>query len=144
FLAALIPLLPFLAASVIGIGMLLGWITGEKSESTTSTISIGSASLSTLLAFALLVGDLTGNGAGTYSIGQWLHSDLLQVEINFITTGFNVYLTALFAILLLIATRFSVNYLHREIGFHRYFFLLNLYTSAMLLLVSAGSTVGTF
>jgi len=144
FLAALIPLLPFLAAGVIGIGMLLGRITGEKSESTTSTISIGSVSLSTLLAFALLVGDLTGNSAGAYGIGQWLHSDLLQVEINFITTGFNVYLTVLFAILLLIATQFSVNYLHREIGFHRYFFLLNLYTSAMLLLVSAGSTVGTF
>lgn len=144
FLAILIPLLPFLAAGVIGIGILLGWITGEKSESTTSTIAIGSTFLSVILAAALLVADLAGNNIGIYRIGQWLHSDLLQVEINFITTGFNVYLTVLFAILLLIATRFSVNYLHREIGFHRYFFLLSLYTSAMLLLVSSESMVGTF
>lgn len=144
FLVVLITLLPLLAAGAIGIGVLLGRIAGEKSESMTSAISIGSISLSFILAFVLLVADWAGNNAGTYSIGQWLHSDLLKIELNFITTGFNVYLTVLFATLLLIATRFSVNYLHREAGFHRYFFLLSLYTSAMLLLVSAGSMVGTF
>ncbi len=144
FLIVLILLLPFLAAGVVGVGMLLGWIAGEKSESTTSAIAIGSASLSVILAFTLLVADLTGNNAGTYGMGQWLHSDLLDIEFNFITSGFNLYITVLFATLLLIATRFSVNYLHREMGFHRYFFLLSLYTAAMLLLVSAGSTVVTF
>lgn len=144
FLIVLIPLLPLLAAGIIGIGVLLGWIAGEKSESMTSVIANGSASLSAILAFALLVADMAGNNVGTYSIGQWLHSDLLDIQFNFITTGFNLYLTVLFAILLLITTQFSVNYLHREAGFHRYFSLLSLYTAGMLLLVSAGSTVVTF
>ena len=144
FLAVLIPLLPLSAAGIIGIGTLLGWIAGEKSESTTAAIAIGSVSVSVMLTLVLVAADWMGNNAGTYRIGQWLHSDLLEIDLNFITTGFNVYLTVLFAILLLIATRFSVNYLHREAGFHRYFFLLSLYTSAMLLLVSAGSMVGTF
>ena len=53
-------------------------------------------------------------------------------------------LAALFAILLFIIIRFSINYLHREAGFHRFFFLLSLFASAMLLLVLSGNAVGTF
>ena len=64
--------------------------------------------------------------------------------MNFITTGFSVTLAALFAILLFIIIRFSVNYLHREAGFHRFFFLLSLFASAMLLLVLSGNAIGTF
>ena len=53
-------------------------------------------------------------------------------------------LAVLFAILLFIIIRFSINYLHREAGFHRFFFFLSLYASAMLLLVLSDNAVGTF
>jgi hypothetical protein len=41
-------------------------------------------------------------------------------------------------------TRFAVNYMHRETGFHRFFFLLSLFSAAMLWLVLSGNAVGTF
>ncbi len=144
FLVVLVPLFPLLAAFFIGIGNLLGQIEGEASEAMTSNVATGAITLSSILALILLGADLFGKNAATYTIGQWLDSDNLRIQAVFITTGFNSVIMALFAMLLFIVTRFSVNYMHRETGFHRYFFILSLFSAAMLLLVSAGSAVGTF
>ncbi|MFA6162979.1 MAG: proton-conducting transporter membrane subunit, partial [Methylobacter sp.] len=143
-LVILIPLMPFIAATLIGMGHLFGAISGEASESTTADIANWAISMSCLLALTLLGADLLDKNAGSYSIGQWLDSDTLNVQMNFITTGFSVRLAALFSLLLVIILRFSVNYMHREAGYHRFFFILNLFASAMLLLVLSGNAVGTF
>ncbi|SEK43978.1 proton-conducting transporter membrane subunit [Nitrosovibrio tenuis] len=143
-LAAFIPLLPAIAAAVIGIGHLSGMLNGEPAETTTAAIASWAIGLSCLLALILLGGDLIGQNAGSFSAGQWLSSGMLTIQVNFITTGISVVLAALFAILLFIIIRFSINYLHREAGFHRFFFLLSLYASAMLLLVLSDNAVGTF
>jgi NADH:ubiquinone oxidoreductase subunit 5 (subunit L)/multisubunit Na+/H+ antiporter MnhA subunit len=140
----LIPLLPFTAAAAIGVGHLVGWLEGESGETTTTDIANWAIILSALLTLALLGGDLLGKNAGSFSVGQWLGSDTLNIRINFITTGFSVVLAALFSMLLFIVTRFSVNYMHKEAGFHRFFFCLSLFSSAMLLLVLSGNAVGTF
>jgi Proton-conducting membrane transporter len=64
--------------------------------------------------------------------------------MNFITTGFGVKLAALFAVLLTVITRFSINYMHREAGFHRFFFILSLFSSAIFMIVLSGNALGTF
>jgi len=143
-LVVLIPLLPFIAAAIIGIGHLSGTLSGEASESTTAIIASWAISMSCLLALVLLGADLLGKNTGSFSVGQWLASDTLNIKVNFITTGFSVVLAALFSLLLVIIIRFSINYMHREAGFHRFFFILSLFASAMLLLVLSGNTVGTF
>jgi NADH:ubiquinone oxidoreductase subunit 5 (subunit L)/multisubunit Na+/H+ antiporter MnhA subunit len=143
-LVILIPLMPFIAAALIGMGHVFGIISGEADESTTAGIATWAISMSSLLALTLLGADLLDKNTGSYNIGQWLSSDTLNVQMNFITTGFNVYLAALFSLLLMIIIRFSVNYMHREAGFHRFFFILSLFASAMLLLVLSGNAVGTF
>ena len=143
-LVILIPLMPFIAATLIGMGHLFGVINGEASESTTSDIATWSISMSCLLALALLGADLLGKNTGSYSVGHWLDSDTLAIQVNFITTGFNIRLAALFSLLLMIVIRFSINYMHREAGYHRFFFILSLFASAMLLLVLSGNAVGTF
>jgi NADH:ubiquinone oxidoreductase subunit 2 (subunit N) len=143
-LAVFIPLFPAIAAAVIGIGHLSGILDGEAGETTTAAIASWAIALSCLLAMALLGGDLLGKNTGSFNVGQWLVSGTLTVHINFITTGFNTVLAVLFAILLFIIIRFSINYLHREAGFHRFFFLLSLYAFAMLLLVLSDNAVGTF
>jgi len=143
-LVVLIPLLPFIAAALIGIGHLSGTLNGEASESTTAIIAGWAISMSCLLALVLLGADLLGKNTGSFSTGQWLASDTLNIRVNFITTGFNIILAALFSLLLVIIMRFSINYMHREAGFHRFFFILSLFASAMLLLVVSGSAVGTF
>ena len=140
----LIPLLPLLAAMVIGGGHLFGWLEGEDDETTTADIATWSGTLSSMLALTLLGADCLGKNRGVFSAGQWLGSDTLDIRMNFISTGFGVVLAALFALLLLIMIRFSINYMHREPGFHRFFFILNLFAAGMLLLVLSGNAVGTF
>ena len=143
-LAVLILLLPLISAAVIGIGHVFGMLRGIPDEAFTARIATWAISLSCLLALTLLGADLLGKNVGTFSAGQWLSSDSLSIKINFITTGFNVVLAALFSILLVIVTRFSINYLHKEAGFYRFFFTLSLFSSAMMLLVLSGNAVGTF
>lgn len=143
-LVVLIPLMPLVAASAIGIGHLFGAISGEADESTTADIAGWAITMSCLLALTLLGADLLGKNTGSYTIGHWLSSDTLDIQLNFITTGFNVRLAALFSVLLAIVIRFSIDYMHREVGYHRFFFILSLFSSAILLLVLAGNAVGTF
>jgi NADH:ubiquinone oxidoreductase subunit 5 (subunit L)/multisubunit Na+/H+ antiporter MnhA subunit len=143
-LVVLIPLMPFLAAVVIGTGHLFGLIKGETSETFTALTASWAISMSCLLALALLGADLLQRNSGAFTVGLWLDSDSLKIALNFITTGFNVKLAALFAVLLMILMRFSINYMHREAGFHRFFFILSLFSSAMFLLVLSGSALGTF
>lgn len=143
-LVILIPLLPFAAASAIGIGHLFGLITGETGERITADIASWTINLASLLALVLLGFDVLGKNVGSYSAGQWLSSDTLDISLNFITTGFTVRLASLFSLLLAIVSRFSINYMHREAGFHRFFFVLSLFSAAMLLLVLSGNTVMTF
>jgi NADH:ubiquinone oxidoreductase subunit 5 (subunit L)/multisubunit Na+/H+ antiporter MnhA subunit len=142
-LVLLIPLSPLCAALLIGGGHLFGFLDGEASEPMTARLSLWSIMLSCLLALIFLVTDIAGLNADTVNIGTWLTSESLTITINFITTGFSVRLAALFSILLAIVLHFSVNYMHREMGFHRFFFMLNLFAFAMLLLVLSANAVGT-
>jgi NADH:ubiquinone oxidoreductase subunit 5 (subunit L)/multisubunit Na+/H+ antiporter MnhA subunit len=143
-LASFIPLLPFLAATTIGSLHLFGILDGERCEKTTARIANYAIGLSCLLALTLLTTDLLGQNAEFYKVGQWLQVDDFSISLSFFTQGFSLKLAALFSLLLFIVTRFSVNYLHREPGFHRFFFTLSLFSAAMLLLVLSANTVGTF
>jgi NADH:ubiquinone oxidoreductase subunit 5 (subunit L)/multisubunit Na+/H+ antiporter MnhA subunit len=143
-LVVLIPFMPFLAAAIVGIGHLFGFIKDEASETFTALTATWAISMSCLLALALLGADLLQRNNGTFDIGLWLDSDTLKINIGFITTGFNVKLAALFAVLLTVITRFSINYMHREIGFHRFFFILSLFSSAIFSIVLSGNALGTF
>lgn len=143
-LVVLIPLMPLLAAVIIGIAHLFGVIGGEDGETTTADIATWAITMSCLLALTLLGSDWLGKNTGSHNVGHWLSSDSLDVQLNFITSGFNVRLAALFSVLLAIVIRFSIDYMHREAGYHRFFFMLSLFASAMLLLVLSGNAVGTF
>ena len=143
-LAALVPLMPLLAAIILGIGQLFGFIKGEASESFTALVATWTLSLSSLLALSLLVADFLHLNSGSFALGLWLDSDTLKIDFSFITTGFSVKLAALFSLLLLVIGRFSVNYMHREAGFHRFFFILCLFASAMMLLILSGNALATF
>lgn len=143
-LAVLIPLLPLGAAAVIGVGQLFGKINSEAHESFTSLTASWAISMACLLALVLFGADCLQKNSGEFTLGLWLTSDTLKMGFSFITSGFSVKLTALFTLLLLVILRFSINYMHRETGFHRFFFILSLFSSAMLLLVLSGNAFATF
>jgi NADH:ubiquinone oxidoreductase subunit 5 (subunit L)/multisubunit Na+/H+ antiporter MnhA subunit len=117
----LIPALPLLAAFTIGGLHFAGWINGEAGEKTSSRIAITAISLALLISLAGLA---TGT-AEVYDYGTWLHVSKIIIGFKLVTGGFNLALASLFALLLLVVMRFSVNYMHREAGFHRWFFTLS-------------------
>ena len=144
FLVIFIPLLPIFSAVIIGMGFLSNVHVNDEREHKTSVIARGSIMLMCLLALALLVSDLLGKNSGFYSVGQWLNSDKLNIELNFITSGFSVILAALFSIILVIVTQFSTFYLHKEPGFIRYLFIFSLFSAGMMLIALSGNAVLTF
>ena len=143
-LVIFIPLIPLLAASCIGILHLFSFLEGEKSERITARISNYAIALSCLLALALLGTDLSSQNNDVLITGEWLNVSDLSIQLRFFTHGFSIKLAALFSILLFIVTRFAVNYMHREAGFHRFFFILSLFSAAMLMLVLSANSIGTF
>ena len=116
----LIPLLPFLAAGIIGILHFGKILMGESGEKTTARISLTAISLTVFLALLMLAVQPAEHG---YDYGDWLNSGKLKIAFKLTSQPFNLALASLFATLLLIVMRFSVNYLHREPGFHRFFFI---------------------
>ncbi|MBP9871508.1 MAG: hypothetical protein KBC53_08435 [Nitrosomonas sp.] len=144
FLVVFIPLLPLIAAALIGFGHLFQRIHGAQGEPVTASIAKGAITLACFLAIALLIADLMGLNAGSLAVGQWLGSGDLVIKLNFMTTGFGVFVATLFSIILTVVTFFSVNYIQNEPGFHRFFFVLSLFSSAMLFLTLSGNAVGTF
>ncbi|HCB14559.1 MAG TPA: hypothetical protein DEP36_13480, partial [Gammaproteobacteria bacterium] len=77
-------------------------------------------------------------------LGVWLSSGRYQVNLNFITDPPALALLAVTTLGCLLVTRFAVNYMHRETGFHRFFMILSLFTAAMVVLVMSGNAVLTF
>ena len=143
-LAVFIPLLPLLAALLLGMGHFFGLLQGEAKESLVADISLWLMTLTCLMAFTLWGADSLGQNTGSYLLGDWLRSDTWAIPINFISTGLHVRLAALFALLLAVIMRFSVAYLHREAGYFRFFFAYNLFAFAMLWLALSGNAAMAF
>ncbi|HIP52428.1 MAG TPA: hypothetical protein EYH03_00250 [Chromatiales bacterium] len=140
----LAPLLPMLAALWIGIGYLFGWNRGEAGERETARVAQGAAFASLLLILGWDLMALASGAPGQVVIGPWLASGEYQVDISFNLDTLGLSMATLVAFIALLTIRFSVNYLHREAGFQRFFMILSLFTGAMLLIVTAGSSALVF
>jgi NADH:ubiquinone oxidoreductase subunit 5 (subunit L)/multisubunit Na+/H+ antiporter MnhA subunit len=126
------------------LGMLTGSNRGEGGERFTARVVFWSVFLSLLLLLALDVEALLTGAPGQQVFGRWLGSGSYQVLISFTLDPLGLAMATLVALLCLLAIRFSVNYMHREAGFQRFFLVLSLFTGAMLLIVMAGNAVLTF
>ncbi|ADE15958.1 NADH/Ubiquinone/plastoquinone (complex I) [Nitrosococcus halophilus Nc 4] len=143
-LSELIVLPPFLAALFLGIGILSGRIAGEASERLTGRITLYAAVISLIAVGIAIVMKLQGTLAEHVVLGTWFESGSYRINISFIFDNLSLAMAATTIVLSLMVVRFSVNYMHREVGYHRFFLVLSLFVGAMLLLATAGSSVLTF
>ena len=143
-LAWLIPTLPLLAAVWVGLGMLGGWTRHESAERPTALVVSGSSLLSLLLLLALGFRSMIYGPPGQLVFGSWFGSGDYQVMISFTLDSLGLSMACLVGTLCLITQRFSVNYMHREAGYQRFFMIMSLFTGAMLLIVMAGNAVLAF
>ncbi|HIO92198.1 MAG TPA: hypothetical protein EYG68_05045 [Leucothrix mucor] len=141
---ALIPLLPLMAALWIAIGFIFGWNRNEKGENETATVSLYAISISFLLIIALDVMAFMGELPRDVRLGTWLSSGKYQIHIGFLFDTLSLTMATLVGFITLIVTKFSINYLHREAGFQRFFMMLSVFNAAMIIIVLAGNAALTF
>ncbi len=142
--AWLIPLLPLLAAAWIAVGYLFGWNRSESGEKETARVAVGAGALSLLLAAALGLQALFQGVPGQITLLRWLESGSYRIDIAFTLDTLGLSLTLLVAIVAFLTLKFSVNYMHREAGFQRFFMILSLFMAAMELIVMAGNAALAF
>ncbi len=144
-LIPLVPALPLLAALWIAIGYVVGANRGEAGEKMTSHITLMASGLSLLIILAIDVMSLHyGAAPGQVVLGQWLAVGDYQINISFTLDTLGLAMTTLVALIAFLTLRFSVNYMHREEGFQRFFMVMSLFSAAMLLIVSAGNALLMF
>jgi NADH:ubiquinone oxidoreductase subunit 5 (subunit L)/multisubunit Na+/H+ antiporter MnhA subunit len=141
---AFIPILPLLAALAISLGFIFNWNRDEAGEKVTANITIGTALISFVLTLFLVINALINGEQGKIVLGDWLSSGEFSVKVSFFLDHLSLTMATLIGFIILIIQQFSINYLHREAGFQRFFILLSIFHSAMLLIVLSGNAVLTF
>lgn len=143
-LAGLVVLPPLLAAGWIGVGVVLGNNHGEAGEPGTAHIARSASALSLLTLLALDLIAIFTQVPGQVRLGTWLASGEMEAAISFTLDALGLSLATLVALICLLIVHFSINYLHREPGFQRFFMVLCLFSGAMLLIVTAGNPLLAF
>jgi NADH:ubiquinone oxidoreductase subunit 5 (subunit L)/multisubunit Na+/H+ antiporter MnhA subunit len=140
----LIPLLPFLAAIVIAARMLLGRDKGDSCEPGTARLASWSLLAAWLGLVALDVDALLHGVPGHVRVATWFATEGFRLPISFTLDELALGVSTVLAFLIWLTHRFAANYLHREPGFHRFFFALSLFGAGMLTILLAGNAVLAF
>ncbi|MCK5903602.1 MAG: hypothetical protein KAG28_10710, partial [Cocleimonas sp.] len=141
---ALIPLLPLIAALWIAIGFIFDWNRNEKGEKETATVSLYAIGLALFLIVLLDIAFLLDQLPQKIILGTWLSTGDYQLHIGFLFDYLSLTMATLVGFISLMITKFSINYLHREAGFQRFFMMLSVFNSAMLLIVLSSNAALTF
>ncbi len=136
-LAAWTPGLPALGALIVGAALLGRTPPSERFTARVAQAALWLGAIGSLAAAGLF---LAGGGEPFEApLGRWFHSGDYGFELSLRIDALSAASTLLVAVLLLATARFSIAYLHREPGFHRFFLLVLLFGAGMQTLVLAGS-----
>lgn len=135
----LVPALPLLAAACIAVRVLAGRAAGDGAEPATAKAALGASLAGLLLLLAIDLGALLAGTPGHLVIARWFAGGPLAANFSFVLDGLSLPVATLVAAIGAITLRFSVHYLHREAGFHRFFLAMGLFLAGMELIVLAGN-----
>jgi NADH-quinone oxidoreductase subunit L len=111
------------------------------------TGSLAAGSMTTAcaaLSAALVLYGTTGTGTQLLSYGAWSASHEGGIAIEFLVDRLSLAFAALSAGIAGVVSAFSNRYLHRESGYSRYFVLLAMFVTGMLLIALAGNVAVLF
>lgn len=141
----LIPLIPLLLALWIAITFVFFKNRLEAGEKLTAKVCLFGFGISFCLLLILDVYALFGlPGLTIVNIGNWLSSGHYNIGISFIVDYKSLTMATLVSFITLNVAKFSVNYLHREAGFQRFFLMLCIFNTAMLLISLSANAVFAF
>ena len=137
WVAALVPLWPLLAFVTLGGTMLLHRAPGERAI---VRWVLGALWLSLVCSAATAVSMLwMHEDVVEVNVGRWFSAGHYSFDVTLLIDQLSVTMMVLASAITLLIGHFSVNYLHREPGFARFFLLLTVFATGMLLLVQGGS-----
>ena len=109
-------------------------------ERWTGSLAAGAMTIAfAALSVALVVHGATGTGPRLLSYGAWSTSHEGGIAIEFLVDRLSLGFAALSAAIAGVVSAFSNRYLHRESGYTRYFALLAMFVTGMLLVALAGN-----
>ncbi|HYN09809.1 MAG TPA: proton-conducting transporter membrane subunit [Vicinamibacterales bacterium] len=115
------------------------------SERWTGTCAAGAMMIAfSALLSALLVHGASGSSTRLLSYGAWSDSHEGGIAIEFLVDRLSLAFAALSAAIAGVVSAFSNRYLHREPGYNRYFVLLAMFVTGMLLVALAGNVAVLF
>ncbi|HET9327027.1 MAG TPA: proton-conducting transporter membrane subunit [Candidatus Eisenbacteria bacterium] len=114
-------------------------------ERWTAMLSAGAMTLAcAALLAAFAVHGVTGTGAKLLSYGAWSTSREGGIAIEFLVDRLSLAFAVLSTAITGVVSAFSNRYLHRESGYNRYFVLLAMFATGMLLIALAGNVAVLF
>src|SRR5262245_62982244 len=133
---------PAILLLVLGVASLLNRPLPER---WTGALAAG-AMLTACVALSLgfVVNGMTRTGTTLLSYGAWSTRHEGGIAIEFLVDRFSLAFAALAAAIAGVVSAFSNRYLHREPGYNRYFVLLSMFLTGMLLLALAGNVAVLF
>jgi NADH:ubiquinone oxidoreductase subunit 5 (subunit L)/multisubunit Na+/H+ antiporter MnhA subunit len=135
---------PLLTAFALAVGMLGGLIHGERCERITACLAMAGTVVTALLVATALLLKATSGLADHLALATWIQSDDYRIALSSSLDYLSLSMAAMIALLGLLTLKFSINYMHRETGYHRFFLILSMFIGAMTLLVTAGNAALTF
>ncbi|HEY0634662.1 MAG TPA: hypothetical protein VGE00_04690, partial [Gammaproteobacteria bacterium] len=123
----LIPLLPLVAALAIALRMVVGAPRDDAAERHVVRLSLWASGLALVLLLGLDARALwLGAAPGHLLFGRWLVSGDYHLNISLMLDTLGLAMATLVALIAFLTLRFSVNYMHREAGFQRFFMVMSL------------------
>ncbi|MFM7320152.1 MAG: hypothetical protein ACKO5K_01340 [Armatimonadota bacterium] len=125
---------PFAVFLILGVAWLAGLAPTERVAVRATQAGLG---LSATGLLALLPSFPTG---GTRVVlGDWFRAGEYHFPLELETSRLATFPALMAVFLLALIAHFSKRYIHRDPGFHRFFLLMNLFATGILLLFTAGS-----
>ncbi|MBA3311220.1 MAG: NADH-quinone oxidoreductase subunit L, partial [Nocardioidaceae bacterium] len=140
--AVVVCALPLCAAVANGLNALTGdRLYGHVAVTRVAVTAVSAAFVASLYVAAAMVAQ---PGPREVTIYRFLESGDLSVGFGFLLDPLSVLMMLIVTGISALVTRFSVNYMHNENGFTRYFTVMSLFVFTMLILVMADSYLVMF
>lgn len=135
----LVPALPLLAALVTGARMLLGRTGGDAAERLSARLTEMAALAALLLLLLIDLSVIWHGWPGQRIMGTWFAAAHWQGQISFLLDALSLPVATLTALIGWLVVRFSATYLHREVGFHRYFIVFAMFLGGIQAVLLSGN-----
>jgi NADH-quinone oxidoreductase subunit L len=133
---------PALLLALLGAASLVNRSLPERWTGLLAGSSMAAACAALLVAFA--VHGMTGGATQLLSYGAWSASHEGGIAIEFLVDRLSLAFAVLSTAIAGVVSAFSNRYLHREAGYNRYFVLLAMFVTGMLLVALAGNVTVLF